>query len=178
MWVQENMSCVLLRDVLEPVGMSHQGFHEINDFYPLVIAQHVGTLSDDAVRAQLASDHARLVQRVERSERNIAIFDMTHMGAISPLQREAMGNFLRDNLEALRASLVGTAFIVPNMLKRGIMQAIFWVQRYPLPHTIVGDMDAALAWVLRRADETALPLPDALRQEGVSAFEHLLYHDV
>lgn len=44
---------------------------------------------------------------------------MTHLRALSPIQRERQAEWMREHHDALVATSAGTAFIVPNMIVRG-----------------------------------------------------------
>lgn len=150
-------------------------FHTVDTFWPLVVQQPIGSQGDGALDRQLADDAARLARHATDGSRHIAIFDMTWMETPSPLQRERMGAFLSENLATLRSALVGTAFVVPNMFKRGVVTAVFWVQRYPLPHAVVKDMAGALDWVVDQSADAGLDLPHALLGQGLDALTPLLY---
>ena len=70
--------------------------------------------------------------------------------------------------------LVGVAFVMPSVLVRGALTAIFWLSRLSAPHVVYKDLDDALGWALELARERKLPLCPALEFDGVEAFRSQL----
>jgi hypothetical protein len=65
---------------------------------------------------------------------------------------------------------LGIVFVVASAVVRGILTALFWIRRVPVPHTIAPDLDEALSWAIARCREAGETVPARLEREGAAVF--------
>lgn len=150
-------------------------FHRIDQFFPLIITQHIGAVTDEEWENQLKRDTVLMNQYLARGDKTISIYDMTFMKSPTPTQRELAAHWMRDHLDGLKATNVGNAFLIPNMLIRGVLQAVFWIQRYPLDYKVTKGWDAAIEWCAKTAQSNNVSLPDGIVTERSGALQGLLH---
>jgi len=58
--------------------------------------------------------------------------------------------WLKDNEESMKSFCVGTAYVLPNNLIRGVLKTIFKFQKQPVPYHICGNLDEAKVWISQK----------------------------
>lgn len=129
---------------------------EIDDArYPLVVVRFVGTVDDKAF-----GDYIDAMTRIRGRGANVAIFDATHAGAVSPRQRRMQSDWLRDFAPELEKNSLGTAFVITNRVIRGILTAILWVTKIPGPYVVLPSFSQAMIWAEEQLDAAGLSIPE------------------
>jgi hypothetical protein len=58
--------------------------------------------------------------------------------------------WLKDNTQLMKDFCVGTAYIIPNIIIRNVLKAIFSFQNQPVPYIICEDVSKAEAWIIKQ----------------------------
>ncbi len=126
--------------------------YEIDDSrFPLVVVRFVGLLTDEDFRAYLERAEA-----VRSRGPNAAILDATHAGYLPARQRRMQAEWMKRHREMLRRNSLGSAFVVPSPLIRGVLTAILWIADMPGPHVVVETYAEAEEWVRAKLDAAGL----------------------
>ena len=91
------------------------------------------------------------VKQTYDHQKNLAIiFDASKavLPALSFQQMQAQ--WLKDNTQLMKDFCVGTAYIIPNIIIRNVLKAIFSFQNQPVPYIICEDVSKAEAWIIKQ----------------------------
>ncbi|WP_075351372.1 hypothetical protein [Algoriphagus marinus] len=77
----------------------------------------------------------------------VLIFDATKASIPDIAHQKMQANWLKENEALMKSHCLGTAYIIPNSLIRGILNMIFSFQKQPVPYQIVKTKAEALDWV-------------------------------
>lgn len=109
----------------------------------LIVVTFVGEATDaefDAYLEQMAKELRAT------KEPTASILDGSRATGASARQREKQARWMKDNHDLLSTKSTGSAFVISSRIIRGILTAIFWVQKPPGPYVIVETMTEARAW--------------------------------
>jgi len=90
------------------------------------------------------------------------IFDATTAGPTPAAHRKKQAEWMKRFENETRATTVGTAFVLPSALMRGILTAILWLQPMACPHVIVATLAEGLEWARERLHQS-VPKPLSLQ---------------
>lgn len=112
--------------------------------HPRVHIRFDGAVDDDAFRRYLSEYSA---QTLERGGPYTVLLDARAAGSTPSRQRRAQADWMRDNAVELARLCQGAAFVIDNVAIRGILTAILWIQKIPMPHVVVRSVDEGEAWL-------------------------------
>jgi hypothetical protein len=92
----------------------------------------------------------------QRQHRFAWIVDMSHIMKATASQRRLFADSERRLAEHNARYSVGTALVIDTRWARGVLTAVFWMQKPTYPHAIVKSVDEAEAWVLARLAEAGI----------------------
>ncbi|MEM6262669.1 MAG: STAS/SEC14 domain-containing protein [Bacteroidota bacterium] len=75
------------------------------------------------------------------------IFDATHAKVLPPAMIKKQADWMENHQEIMVNYLSGIAYVIPSSIMRGILRAIFSLQKQPSPYTVVPDVQEARDWV-------------------------------
>jgi hypothetical protein len=131
--------------------------YEVDDSrFPLVIVRYRGLLDDEAFEAYL-----QRLQEVRSRGPNVAVLDATHAGYLPASQRRRQAEWLREHAGMMRDNSLGTAFVIPSTLIRGVLTAILWIVPMPGPHVVVETHEQGEEWARARLHAAGLEARDA-----------------
>lgn len=114
---------------------------------PLIVVRFVGATTDGEFREYLALLERNLEDSLGRGTTTAVAIDASDQpNAISAAQRRIQADWIRAHYQSLATACVGTAFVAPTAILRGIITAVFWMQRLPYPYAVVGTLSEAEAW--------------------------------
>jgi hypothetical protein len=123
---------------------------------------------------QLIEDLAKIVREMQRDRaagvRCVSVIDLRDALPLNAKHRKLVMEWLRESEPMIPFISLGTVFHAPSPLVRGVLTAMFWLHPYPVPHTVVADMDDAMRWAIVRMEDSGTPVPARLRQELGRAF--------
>jgi hypothetical protein len=123
--------------------------------HPVVKVTFTGHTANDENFSQYLKD----LERAYTHELPIAlIFDATQASLPAFKYQQWQAQWLKDYEEMMKKHCAGTAYIIPNMVIRNLLKAIFALQAQPVPYKIFPRLDEARRWALssleqKRADE-------------------------
>ena len=91
------------------------------------------------------------VKQTYDHQKNLAIiFDASKavLPALSFQQMQAQ--WLKDNTQLMKDFCAGTAYIIPNIIIRNVLKAIFSFQNQPVPYIICEDVSKEEAWIIKQ----------------------------
>ena len=124
------------------------GVRVSTDGWPLVLVTLPAAQSDDEVLAYF--DELRACRA--RREPYAIVVDAAASRGFSAKQRRMQAQYVSEGLELSGMYLKGLAFIAPSELIRGMLTAIFWLQRPASPHRVFTTKEEAVAWARERVE--------------------------
>ncbi len=115
--------------------------------FPLINIKFTGTKSTDE-NFQVYLDQVKACY--QKKEKIALIFDASHASIPSFSHQKMQANWLKENEELMKTYCVGTAYIIPNPVIRGILKMIFSLQKQPVPYRIFERKEKGLAWLRER----------------------------
>ncbi len=119
------------------------------DLAPLYIISFIGVPTDPQFDAYLE----KLTRITMRLEARALIYDASGSHSSPPSHRKKMADWMRRYEAQIRTGTVGTAFVLPSAITRGVLTAILWVQPMACPHHVVATLGEAKTWCLDRLNE-------------------------
>lgn len=81
------------------------------------------------------------------SEQPIAIiFDATKASLPGITYQKMQAKWLKDNEQLMKDFCRGTAYVIPNLIIRNVLSAIFAFQKQPVPYTVCSTYAEAKRW--------------------------------
>ena len=140
------------------------------DCAPVVYTRLFGTQNEQ----EFVEYHERLrvamVETRSQGRRTVTILDLTAAAPLTARQRAMQIEWSRQTDALFREVSLGIVFVVASAVVRGILTALFWIRRVPVPHAIVQDLDEAVSWAIARCRETGEAVPARLELEGAAVF--------
>ncbi len=75
------------------------------------------------------------------------IFDATNAVFPGISYQKIQAQWLKDNEQMMKDFCKGTAYIIPNIIIRNVLKAIFAFQKQPVPYLVCSDQQEAQAWI-------------------------------
>jgi hypothetical protein len=144
----------------------------LTDHWPVIILDFPGKLLPDAALRDGLSHVTRLLEGAgESGEKTYGIVDLTRLALMAPpSQRKIVGDWLSRTLLLQKVVNLGIAAVTPSAVFRGLVTAIYWLARPPVPSVFVATRSAAFAEAVKAFDAARVPLSgevrDALRRAG------------
>ncbi len=112
--------------------------------FPIVKVRFTGATAQD-------DNFERYLQGLQDSyapkERLAIIFDADQVGVPGLRYQQRQAQWLKDNETLMQTFCAGTAYVIPNLLIRNILKAIFAFQKQPVPYSVCSTMAEAEDWV-------------------------------
>lgn len=140
-----------------------------DDLYPIRVSLHFDELEKEHFRATLDHEARVLKDIVAHRRHHVSVYDMTGAKLVDPVLREGGGQWLKSVAPDMQAASYGTAFVVPNMFTRGLIQTLFWMQRYPIPKVLCKTFEEAATWCIETLENEGHPLPPPVQERGMQA---------
>ena len=112
------------------------------DHAPLYVVEFVGVPQDGEFETYLDS----MLAIARRGELHAMVMDATRAGVIPPHLRKRQAEWMREHEAINRATTAGMAFVLEGKLMRGLLTALFWMQRMPCPYAVMASREAAVRW--------------------------------
>lgn len=88
-----------------------------------------------------------LISIYEVQEKLALIFDATTAIVPGLKFQKLQADWLKENESLMKNYCIGTAYVIPNFLIRGVLNIIFSFQRQPVPYTICLALEEANKWI-------------------------------
>lgn len=129
---------------------------------PLVVVEIRGELSDEELLSMQREVTRGMEMQLACGMRTAVILDFSAADTIAPRQRRLVGEWRAEVRELTQQVGVGMAMVVRSQLIRGVLTAISWFQKEPIPVIFVESFEEGLNWALRRCHEEGVIVPDAV----------------
>ena len=116
--------------------------------FPILIVRYRGAPTTDEFGQYL--DRLSAVYR--EGNRFAMIFDSSDAESPPATQRKMQADWILKHERLIHTLNVGTAFVVPSVVLRGALTAIFWLQPLPCPHFVCAELNEARRWTRARLD--------------------------
>ena len=119
-------------------------YAEVNDDqFPILKVTFTGEEStDENFQAYLDA-----VKDSYRSEKMGIIFDATNAALPSMKHQKMQADWLKVNESLMKNYCVGTAYVIPSVIVRTILKAIFAFQTQPVPYLVVKTVEDGEEWI-------------------------------
>lgn len=131
---------------------------------PIVVVEVCGELTDDELTGMTTEVTRAMESQLANGLRAAVILDFSNAGPIAPRQRRMIGEWRARVRDLTRKVGVCMAMVVTSQLIRGILTAISWFQKEPIPVTFVDSFSEGLEWVLQRCKEDNVDVPPTVVQ--------------
>lgn len=92
--------------------------------------------------------YLREVESIYDRKSSIGIlFDATQASFPGLKYQNIQARWLKDHKQLMEKYCAGTAYVIPNVLIRQILKAIFTLQQQPIPYTVCGERAEAEKWL-------------------------------
>ena len=135
---------------------------------PLIVVRFTGAPTDAEFRDYLAVLERNLEDSIARGVTTAVAIDASDQpNAISAAQRRTQADWIRSHYQSLTIGCAGTAFVAPTAILRGIITAVFWMQRLPYPYAVVSTLSEAEAWCAGQLASTPKSMAPPRRMGGM-----------
>ncbi|NBC24901.1 MAG: STAS/SEC14 domain-containing protein [Bacteroidetes bacterium] len=112
--------------------------------FPLILVRFTGEKATD-------ENFPLYLKEVEASydrENRIGIlFDATQAPFPGLKYQKMQAQWLKDHKSLMQNYCAGTAYVIPNLVIRNVLKAIFALQKQPVPYTVCANMEEAEEWL-------------------------------
>jgi hypothetical protein len=110
--------------------------------WPIVLVTFPSQLDDDDFTNYLGA----LAALRSRKAPYVIVFDIAKSQQLTPKQRKMQADYIKAEAQLRELFLKGVAFVAPTAIHRGILTAIFWLQKAPVQHQAFAKLGEAVAW--------------------------------
>ncbi len=84
----------------------------------------------------------------------VILFDATKALMPGTTYQKMQADWIKENLELMKSYCLGTAYIVPNLLIRNVLKAIFKFQKQPVPYVVCAQVTEAELWLTNQLQKS------------------------
>ncbi len=92
----------------------------------------------------------------EQQKKVVIIFDASNAVMPALKYQKMQGDWLKENEQLMKNYCLGTAYIIPNLIIRNILKAIFTFQKQPVDYLVCKNIYEAITWVKEQFDNVAI----------------------
>lgn len=112
--------------------------------FPLIRVRFTGEKSTDE-NFQL---YLKEVERAYDRENKIGILFDASQATLPGINHQKMqAQWLKDHKSLMQNYCAGTAYVIPNLVIRNVLKAIFALQKQPVPYRVCRDVSEAEEWL-------------------------------
>jgi hypothetical protein len=127
-----------------------------NDSVPhLRITRYTGVLTND----ELVSYLAKLEKELSYEAPKLKLEDHSDAAAWDPTQRRIFNEYELKNKDRLFKMRLGTAFVLPGSVRRGVHTATRWVSKPGYPQEVFDSVIDAVPWIVEQLKLRNFPAP-------------------
>ena len=83
----------------------------------------------------------------EQKQKVAIIFDASNAVMPAIKYQKMQGDWLKENEQLMKDYCLGTAYIIPNLIIRNVLKAIFTFQKQPVEYLVCKNIEDANIWV-------------------------------
>lgn len=88
----------------------------------------------------------------EQKQKVAIIFDASNAVLPAIKYQKMQGDWLKENEQLMKDYCLGTAYIIPNLIIRNVLKAIFTFQKQPVDYLVCKTMNEAEFWTKEQLD--------------------------
>lgn len=134
------------------------------DCEPLVLVEIRGELFDEELLSMTREVTRAMQKHSAQGVRAVVIVDLSDAPHITPRQRRLVGEWRAEVRDLTSQIAVGMAMVVTSQTVRGILTAISWFQKEPVPVCYVKTLAEALRWAIAQCDTEGIEIPPLVRR--------------
>ncbi len=120
-------------------------YAEINTRFSRVI--HVTFTGIEANDENFSMYLEELIKIYEPKNKLAIIFDATNAVFPSAKYQKMQAKYLKENENLIKQYCVGTAYVIPNVVIRNALKAIFKFQKQTVPYVVCKEMSESGIWI-------------------------------
>jgi hypothetical protein len=115
--------------------------------FPVVSVIFTGTQANDENFMQYLFE----LEQIYKQQKKLAIiFDASKAVIPGVSYQKMQAKWLKDNKKLMTNYCAGTAYVIPSLLIRNVLKAIFTFQKQPVDYTICKNETEAIDWVNKK----------------------------
>ena len=122
---------------------------------PVAFVRFEGRATDDEFGDYLRAQNRMMQGRLDRHEQCVLVLDAIDSGGAPPSQRKMQAEWLKANEHTIQQCSLGMAFVIRSPIVRGVMTAVLWLSRLPVPHKVTATVADAKTWAEQRLAEAS-----------------------
>jgi len=134
------------------------------DCEPIVLVEIRGELFNEELFLMTREVTRTMQGHSAQGVRQVVIVDLSDAPYITPRQRRLVGEWRAEVRDLTRQIAVGMAMVVTSQTVRGILTAISWFQKEPVPVCYVKTQAEALRWAIAQCDAEGIEIPPLVRR--------------
>ena len=134
------------------------------DCEPIVLVEIRGELFDEELSSMTRDVTRAMQEHLARRVRTVVIVDLSEAPHITPRQRRLVGEWRAEVRDLTRQIAVAMAMVVTSQMVRGVLTAISWFQKEPVPVCYVKTLAEALRWAIAQCDTEGIEIPLLVRR--------------
>jgi hypothetical protein len=83
----------------------------------------------------------------KQQQKVVIIFDASNAVMPALKYQKMQGDWLKENEQLMKDYCLGTAYIIPNLIIRNVLKAIFTLQKQPVEYLVCKSIDEANTWI-------------------------------
>jgi hypothetical protein len=131
---------------------------------PIVLVEIRGALLDEELLMMTREVTLAMRGHSAQGLRAAVIVDLSEAPHITPRQRRLVGEWRAEVRDLTRQIAVGMAMVVTSQTVRGVLTAISWFQKEPVPVCYVKTLAEALRWAIAKCDAERIEIPPGVRR--------------
>ena len=153
---------------------STMAFWDYNELDPIRVQIQLRQIEPDELREYLVHQTEDMRRSAMGGGKAFLVIEARAGLRPPPEIRKMQAEWLEQNQEYMKRSVLGIAFVIDNKLVRGALTAIFWVSRPPVPYRVFATLEEAIAHGVARCDAAKVEVPAAARERAADRVENAL----
>lgn len=134
------------------------------DCEPIVLVEIRGALFDEELLSMTREVTRAMQVHSAQGVRAVVIVDLSEAPHITPRQRRLVGEWRAEVRDLTRQIAAGMVMVVTSQMVRGVLTAISWFQKEPVPVCYVTTLAEALRWAIAKCDTEEIAIPPPVRR--------------
>lgn len=123
------------------------GAIKLGGTFPRLNVEFIGKANDEQFSEYLRVLDAHLLRCIGERKKSVLVVDtLKATSPVSASQRKLQAEWMARTFQRSAQTLVGMAFVIDNIVVRGVLTAILWLQKMPCEYAVFGTRGEAEHW--------------------------------